>query len=302
MYPSKGLELGRFLWPCPSIIAQPILGRDGRPTQKGIGFRRAKRGAVRAAAASGGTSLTARSGGRTRRRAARRRPVQKGPGLGLERVELLVPSRVGQVRMIAPPPDGAVEVGARRGDPAELDAGPWPGRTGRRRRTRPWLAARLFSRVAMASAILARAVLGDAQRVEVDGRIGRQLDRLPGQGQRLLRDRARQPGRWPASTPGCCSTRDGAWGARWPASVGLGLLSVAQPIMDLARAARRGSRSCGYVRYQRIEVRQGLLEAVPGGARSARGESRPESRPGSASRTLVKSSTASWSRPSWSAN
>ena len=75
--------------------------------------------------------------GRRRRRAARRRPIQEVPGLGLEGVQFFGPSGLCQVRVVAPPLQGAIEVGARLGDAAEPMIGPWPGRTGRRRRTRP---------------------------------------------------------------------------------------------------------------------------------------------------------------------
>src|SRR5262249_3221236 len=58
-------------------------------------------------------------GGRPRRRAGGGGAVEECPGLGLERVQLLGPSGLRWVRMVAPPLLGAIEVGAGLGDAAE---------------------------------------------------------------------------------------------------------------------------------------------------------------------------------------
>ncbi len=96
--------------------------------------------------------------------------------------------------MIPPPPQRSVELGARPRDLADLE--PSHGQEEQVEGVGLALAGRetLLQR-GDGLGILARAVLGDAQRVQVDGRIGRRRDRLARQGQRLLRDRARPPGR-----------------------------------------------------------------------------------------------------------
>ena len=84
--------------------------------------------------------------------------------------------------------------------------------------------------------------------------------------------------------------------------VGQGLLPVAQAIVDLAAQTEEG-RVLRILRYQHIEVRQGLLEPTEADQDLRAGEPhRTATRPGSRSRTLLSSSSASWSRPSWSAN
>ena len=87
--------------------------------------------------------------------------------------------------MLAPPAEGAVEVGPCPVDLAQLVAG--HGQEEQVEGVGLALAGgEAFFQGGDRLGILARTVLGNAQRVEVDGRAGRQRDRLPGQDQRLL--------------------------------------------------------------------------------------------------------------------
>jgi hypothetical protein len=51
------------------------------------------------------------------------RAVQQGLSLGLELIELRGPSRIWQIRVVAPPQEGTFKIGARLRDLAEVASG-----------------------------------------------------------------------------------------------------------------------------------------------------------------------------------
>ena len=165
-------------------------------------------------------------------RQRRERGVQEGLGLGLEHVELFGPPGSGGVGVFATPAEGAVEVSPCPVNLAQRVAG--HGQEEEVETIGLTLAGgEAFFQGGDRLGILARTVLGNAQRVEVDGCAGRQRDRLLGQDQRLLG--IAQGSRAGGQPPGPVVVILGA-GLRGFDSllhIGPGLLAVAQSIMDL---------------------------------------------------------------------
>jgi hypothetical protein len=161
--------------------------------------------------------------------------------------------------VVAPPSEGAVEVGTRPRDVTELVPG-----HGQEEQVEG-VACALAGREALLQGvdrlrIQAGAELGNTQRVEERGRAGLERDRLAGRGQGLLRlaqgDRA--GGQVPRSFVVVAGVRPGRLGR--PLPVGPGQLSVAQPIMGpVAKLVE--ARIIRVTRDQHIEVGQGLRES-----------------------------------------
>ena len=146
--------------------------------------------------------------------------------------------------MVAPPPHGAVEVGARPGDLAELATG-----HGQEEQVEG-VGLAFAGREALLQGgdglgVLAGAVLGDAQRVEVDRLVGRQPHGSRARsraraGSRVARDGRQRPGQVVAERASRCRSAASGSCRRGRLAVGEGLVEPVQAgLRDEAAGSHR---------------------------------------------------------------